>query len=520
MRRVIGTSLIGGTLAVVLAACTAPAPAPTAVPTTAVVEVQPTVVSQPTTAPITNIDLGSSPTISLGVTASGEVVARSSADLSFRVPGVVAEVFVEAGDRVKAGDPLVALDARELELQVTQAEANLAQARANYERLIEGATPEEIAAVRAQVAQAEAALRQARGSVTDADIAAAEAALQQAIARRNDLLDGPSEAELTAARSAVEQAEANLNIQRTNLSAAKTNAELQLTLAANALRDAQQAYSDLYWKNREREQQLAKFGLELPKEAKDAEEQLLRAVESAEARYKQAQLAYEQARQNEIDGIAAAEAQVRTARSNLQRLLDGPTADLIAAADAAVAQAQATLDRLRGDQRAGALAAAQAGVAAARANLERITAPPTRQNLATVEAALKAAEAALAAAKLNLEKSVLRAPFDGIVARVNVDPGDLAGTGALPAVQIVDDSELHVEAAISDTDVARVREGQSVEVRVDALPGTVFTGTVDFVAPVANTVGNVRTFTVRVKLDKQEGLRAGMSVRITILTDK
>lgn len=519
MRRVIIPTLISGALAI-LTACATPAPAPTPAPTAAAVEMRSTVAPLPTTAPVTTIDLASAPTISLGVTASGEVVARSSANLSFRVPGVVAEVFVAEGDRVKAGDPLVALDARELELQVAQAEASLAQARANYERLIEGATPEEIAAVRAQVAQAQAALRQARGSVTDADIAAAEAALAQAIARRNDLLDGPNNADLTAAQAAVEQAEANLSLQRTNLSAAKTNAELQVTLAANALRDAQQAYSDLYWKNREREEQLAKFGLELPKEAKDAEEQLLRAVESAETRYKQAQLAYEQARQNEIDGIAAAEAQVRTARSNLQRLLDGPTADLVAAANAAVAQAQATLDRLRGDQRAGALAAAQAGVAAAQANLERITAPPTRQNLTAAEAAVKIAETALTAAKLNLDKAVLRAPFDGIVARVNVDPGDLAGTGALPAVQIVDDSELHIEAAISDTDVARVREGQRVEVRLDALPGTVFNGTVDFVAPVANVVGNVRTFTVRVKLAEQNGLRAGMSVRITILTDK
>ncbi|WP_298818722.1 HlyD family secretion protein [Chloroflexus sp.] len=518
MRRVVASTVIGGALAL-LAACAAPAPAPTAVPTAAA-ETRPTAVPLPTTAPVTTIDLAGAPAISLGVTASGEVVARSSADLSFRIPGVVAEVFVEEGDRVKAGDPLVALDARELELQVAQAEASLAQAQANYERLIEGATPEEIAAVRAQVAQAQAALRQARGSVTDADLAAAEAALAQAVARRNDLLDGPSDADLTAARATVEQAEANLNIQRTNLSAAKSNAELQMLQAANALRDAQQAYSDLYWDNREREQQLAKFGLELPKEAKDAEEQLLRAVESAEARYKQAQLAYEQARQNEIDGIAAAEAQVRAARSNLQRLLDGPTADLIAAADAAVAQAQATLERLRGEQREGALAAAQAGVAAAQANLERITAPPTRQNLIAAEAAVKIAEAALNAARLNLEKAVLRAPFDGIVARVNVDPGDLAGTGALPAVQIVDMSELHVEAAISDTDVSRVREGQSVEVRVDALPGTVFQGTVDFIAPIANVVGNVRTFTVRVKLNEQEGLRAGMSVRITILTDR
>jgi multidrug resistance efflux pump len=456
------------------------------------------------------------PLLNLGVTASGEVQARRSAELSFRVPGVVAEILVDEGQLVRTGEELVRLELDELNLALSQAEAGLAQAQAGYERLVEGATPEEIAAARAQVAQAQGALRQARGSVTAEDVAAAEAALASALARQAEVAAGPKATDLQQAEAAVAQARANLEIQRTNLSAAKRNAELQLEVAANGLRDAQQAYSNIYWDNVELRQRLDKFGVEMPRDALDAEEQALRQVSSAEARMDQARLAVEQAAQNEVDGIMAAEASLRTAEASRQQLIDGATAEQRAAIDAQVAQARANLDRLRGEQRAGSVQAAEAGVSAAQANLARTTADATAPTLAQAQAQVAAAEAQLEAARLNLAKGTLAAPFDGVVAQVNVDVGDLAGGGPLPAVQIVDTSELRVEVNVSDTDVARVRVGLPARVTVDGLPGQSFSGTVTFVAPTATVIGNVRTFAVRVTLEQQEELRAGMSARVTI----
>lgn len=516
-QKLLTTTLIAGTLAA-LGACAAPAAQPTAAPAQATMTLPTSAApAQEATSPAQQP--GAAP-MALGVTASGEVTARRTADLAFRLPGTVLEVLVEEGAVVQEGQELARLDTAELELQIKQAEAGLAGARASYERLLEGASAEEVAAARAQVAQAQAQLRSAQGAVTDQDIAAAEAALQQALARQAEVRGGPKPADLAQAQSAADQARANLDIQRTNLSAAKTNAELQIEQAANALRDAQKIYSDVYWNNRTIEAQLAKFDRELPEELVQAEEQALRQVESAEARLEQVKLGYEQAKQNEIDGIAAAEAQVRTAEAGLRRVLDGATADLIAGADAAVAQARANLNKLRGDQRAGQLAAAQAGVSAAQANVARITADPSAATLAGAMAQVQQAEAAVEAAKLNRDKAALLAPFGGVVSIVGIDPGDAVGGAAQqPAVQIVDVSELRVEVNISDTDVARVREGQPVEVRVDAVPDEVFAGTVSYVAPTATLVGNVRTYQVRVTLDRQAGLRAGMSARVNILIE-
>lgn len=502
--------------ALTLGACAAPA-----AETTTVAPQQATMaLPEPTAAANPTVELPTPPTLSLGVTASGEIEALRSADLIFRVPGTIGEVLVEEGDQVSAGQPLARLDVRELTLQVTQAEANLAQAQANYERLVEGATEEEIAAARAQVAQAQAGLTQARGGVTAADIAAAEAALEQARALEARLLAGPEQTDLQQAQAGLDQARANLAVQRTNLSAAKANAELQVGTAANALRDAQQAYSDIYWDNRELENTLRRFGRELPAEAVAAEEQALRRVQNAEAALAQARLGYDQAVQNEIDGLAAANAQVSNAEAALQRVLDGATTDQLAGARAQVASAQANLERLRGEQRQGSLAGAQAGVAAAQANLARALADPSAATLSGALAQVSAAEAGLEAARLNLDKATLTAPFAGVVSIVGIDEGDsVTGGPGQPAVQVVDISELRVTVSIADTDVARVREGQRAEVVVDALPGTAFTGMVTYIAPTATVVGTIRTFVVRITLDEQGDLRAGMSARVSILVE-
>lgn len=486
--------------------------------------------SAPATAPTTGAEGGLAvptaappvaPGLGLGVSASGQVTARRNADLSFRVPGTVAEILVEEGDLVTSGQPLVRLDPAELQLALRQAEAGVAQAEAGYERVIEGASDEEIAAARAQLSQAQAGLRQTRGSVTAADIAAAEAALASALARKAEVVAGPKDTDLQQAEAGVAQAQANLEIQRTNLSAAKNNAQLQLDQALNGLRDVQQAYSDRYWDNVNLARELAKYDMDLPEEAIRAEEQLLRQVENAEARVGQAQLGVEQASQNEIEAIRAAEAGVSSAEAQRERLLRGATDEQRSGVDAQVAQARATLERLKGEQRAGSIQAAQAGVAAAQANVARITGDPSTATLAGALAQVEQAKAGLAAAQLNLEKGTLNAPFDGVVARINVDVGDLAGGGPLPAVQIVDLSELRVEVNVSDTDVARLREGMPATVSVDALPGQTFPGKVSFIAPTATVVGNVRTYAVRVTLDDANpvGLRPGMSARVAIAVE-
>ncbi len=455
--------------------------------------------------------------ISATVNASGAIQPRQVLDLTFASSGLISEVFVQIGDQVVAGQPLARLDTRDLELRVDQAAAQLAQAQANLDRLRSGPTAAELAAAEAQLAQAQAQLRQTTGSVTEKDLAAARAQVEQARANLERVLGGPKASEVAQAQAQLDQALAALQAQRDSLSAAKTRAESQLFQAANNLRDRQAEYSRIYNDNREREQQLARFGQSLPQSALDTEAAALRAVENAEEQMRQARVAYDQAVQAEITGIAQAEAQVRSAQANLERILAGADPDQVAAARAQLAQAEANLNKLLGDQRAGSLEAANAAVASAQANLQRITSPPSEADLASAEAQVASARASLAQAQLALERATLTAPIAGIVAEVNLEVGEFYNA-ARPAVVLADLSQYYVDVTVDEIDVAQIAVGQPVQLVLDALSDLNLRGTVERINPLSTVQSGVTAYTVRiVTSDTPATVRPGMSASADIV---
>lgn len=460
-RTCIGVLLV--VLALGLAACrneaeadTNPTPvaqATVALPTTA----RPT--REPTAVPALDLQLG--------ISGIGQVKGKQDAELFFSVNGTVAEVYVEEGDTVTETELLARLDVRPFDQRVRQAEAAVDDALARQAALTEAPRAFEVNAARAQVAEAEAALA--------------------------ELKAGPKEQDIQNARAMLEQARVNLQSQRDRLSAAKSDAELQVANAANALRDRQSEYSQIYWDNRELEQELSRRGAELPQQNKDQEETALRAVTTAEQNVEQARVAYEQARQAEITGIQAAEQEIVQAQAALDKLLLPPDQDELAAAESRIAQA--------------------------RAALERLIPNPTQSELNRAAAAVTQAQAQLEQARLDREYAELRAPFGGVVSIVNIDPGDPSSAGGQPVIRLVDISTLYIEVEITDIDIARVSPGQAVRIFADALPGQVFTGNVRYIAPSATVTGNVRTYEVRITPDELEGLRDGMSVRVEFETD-
>lgn len=100
--------------------------------------------------------------LELHVTYHGALRPSRTVQLSLATGGRVAELPVEVGQRVAQGDALLRLETRELEAQLRQAEAGLASARAGLERLLNGASADELAQVRAAVSQAEVQVENAR----------------------------------------------------------------------------------------------------------------------------------------------------------------------------------------------------------------------------------------------------------------------------------------------------------------------------------------------------------------------
>jgi membrane fusion protein, multidrug efflux system len=151
------------------------------------------------------------------------------------------------------------------------------------------------------------------------------------------------------------------------------------------------------------------------------------------------------------------------------------------------------------------------------------------------------AQAALAEAERQLEHTVVKAPFDGVVTQVSsLQPGamivsSMAAFMPTSAVGLVSTTEKWVTANLKETDLTFVHFGQPVELVVDTFPGHVFHGTVTAIAPAtgatfsvlpsqntsANWVKVVQRLPLRIAFDANEDtsmVRAGMSVTATIDT--
>lgn len=480
-RNFVATSVLAGMLAAGLTACGGQ-PAQTAVQPRATAVRLPTPSPLPTSAPAS----ATAPDLSLGVTGIGEVKAEQDAELVFAVTGTVAQVLVEEGQTITKDQVLAVLDTRTFDQQVQQAQAQLDNANALASALNEPPRSYDVAAARAQLNQAQAALAQVQAGTKEQDVRQAEASL-------------------TASQT-------QLQSTRDQLSLSKTNAEAQVQLAAESLVQAQAAYAqaksswDYVQETGQNPQQPETIGQNSegmpesrPNKVTDAQRQQYYAayvqaeasLRQAEQNVERAKVVAEQARQAEILGIRAAEQQVVQAQAQLEKLVAPPDQDRLAAAQAAVVSAQAARERLNPN--------------------------PTDSQRAQAAANIAQAEAALELARINRERAELRAPFDGVVAAVTIDPGDPSATGQDPAITVVDISKLHIDVQISDVDIPKVVVGQAAKVYAEALE-QVYDGEVSYIAPTATVVGNVRTFLVRVALDKQDGLRAGMSVRVELPT--
>jgi RND family efflux transporter MFP subunit len=164
----------------------------------------------------------------------------------------------------------------------------------------------------------------------------------------------------------------------------------------------------------------------------------------------------------------------------------------------------------------GSIASAQAALTTAQAQLQILMNGPNTDDVKQAKDTLASAQAALTQAQQNLDKTKLIAPFDGLIAQVNLSLGQQAP--AAQAIVFLDVSSFYVDLPIAELDIASVKVGQNVNLRFDALPTTPIQGKVIQVASVANT-GTPVTYTVRVQVDPAgQPLYTTMSATASIIT--
>jgi len=146
----------------------------------------------------------------------------------------------------------------------------------------------------------------------------------------------------------------------------------------------------------------------------------------------------------------------------------------------------------------------------------------------SANAQVKEAQARIAASRADTKRTVLKAPFGGIVAEVNGEVGEFLtpsppGIPTLPAVDLIDDSCLYVSAPIDEVDASRLRIGMPVRIILDAYRGKHFDGKLRRIAPyVLALEKQARTAELEVQFDHPDATRhllVGYSADVEIVID-
>jgi RND family efflux transporter MFP subunit len=145
-----------------------------------------------------------------------------------------------------------------------------------------------------------------------------------------------------------------------------------------------------------------------------------------------------------------------------------------------------------------------------------------KASVEAAEAGVRSAKAALAQAEVQLEYTLLRAPFDAVVLTKNADIGDIvtpigaASEARASVVTIADLDSLQVEADVSESSIGQVRRGQPCSIQLDALPRERFRGRVHMIVPTAER--SKAAVLVKVAfVDKDQRILPEMSAKVAFL---
>jgi RND family efflux transporter MFP subunit len=130
---------------------------------------------------------------------------------------------------------------------------------------------------------------------------------------------------------------------------------------------------------------------------------------------------------------------------------------------------------------------------------------------------LTQAEVEVAVARLDLERTKVRAPFSGVLTGIKVSVGETVSPGQ-DIMTVVDVRDIRVEARGLESEIERMKPGHEADVRLSAYPGRVFKGRVRAVSPVVDP--GDRTCVVHVAVDNAAGeLKPGMHAEVEVTAE-
>jgi HlyD family secretion protein len=393
------------------------------------------------------------------VLATGQVVSGIDLNLSFQGSGVARRVLVKEGDKVAQGQLLASLDQSSALASLTTAQGALAQAQASYEKLLAGATPQNIKTVQDSINSAKQDLTNAyNGAVNTLNSAHTSIfnaySVATSIQNTYFLVQDPQGIQVQNSRDDItvnmQSSQNYLNAAEKTLAPADIDSTItQMILALNKVYDdinAIRAQTDIgtYYSN----------VTEANKTSLDTQKTTVNTA---------------------LTAVASLQQDIASLKLVLQKAED---------------------------------------------QLSVTTAPPTQADVDMAKAQILSAQGQVASANSVLNNLIITAPVPGTITQVDIKVGELA-TPSKEVMVLQDIGDLHAEADASEANVAALQIGQPIDYTFDALgPDQHFQGKVLTINPASTVISGVVDYLVKGSLDNVPGIKPGMTVNMTILVAK
>ncbi len=401
------------------------------------------------------------------VLVRGEVVPRKDFDLEFSFTETVERVFVNEGQSVVYGAPLVKLNTTDFELELQRLGAVLAQAQANLEKLIAGATEEDINVYRIKVKNAEISLQDAKKNLVNK--------LQDAYVKSDD-----------AVRNNVDQLFSNPRSANPQINVIVPDSQLEADLETGrlALENLLNSW-DVSLNGLSIQSDLTVFVNNANKNLEQVREFLGQFASMVNSLTSSSSVS-----QTTIDGYRSS---TWTARTNINTaIINTATAD----------------EKLRTEQSALSLAEQE---------LDLKVSGTREEDIAIAQAKVKEMESQKALVREKIRKSTLYAPGSVIVEKVWLEEGEIFRAGN--TVISLSTPGFKIQADLSELEIGKIREvnGNDVTIEFDAFTRKFYTGKVVSIEPRKVVKDGDTYYKINIYLDAPESIiRSGMSADITV----
>ncbi|MDD4931083.1 MAG: HlyD family efflux transporter periplasmic adaptor subunit [Candidatus Colwellbacteria bacterium] len=429
-------------------------------------------------------------TIVTSVTGSGQVSASSQVELSPKVSGDVVYVGVKVGDEVKKGDLIVRLDAKDALKSVRDAEISLQSAQIAYDKLIKPADEISIMQAKNNLSRSQESLLKAYDDGYDA-VSNNFLSMPTIMTGLKDILHGK-----TIGGFEQENHDVYENMVYSYAPQVRNYEE-------TALAKYQTAY-DAYTKNLNDYKSSDRFGTKeeirlLIEETYNTTRAISDAVKSSNDF-----LSFIKAEMNDKD--IATPVFLTTDLANLSSYM---TKTATSTSSLLSGKTSMTSAEISAEENAQKLADLQSGA--------------DDLDIASQNLSLQQRKNSLADANEKLANYYIRAPFDGVIAQMNIEDAasissDSVSSGSSIAT-IVTKKKI-AEISLNEVDIAKVKTGQKATLTFDAVDDLAITGEVAEVDAIGKTSQGVVSYSAKIAFDTQDDrIKSGMSVSVAIITE-